>query len=107
MLNTSNKNNNNTRILELIKNSVPYYFFIISLTRIQHVTLIRRKGIFYIPSFRSIVCMYWYRLHKSGFKRTPVVLLCPTMKGLVEDTMCNIQISTEGMMVISGTVTGS
>ena len=46
-----------------------------------------KERCFYPPYVRSRGCMYLYRFHKSGFKRTPVVLMCPTVQGLVEDVM--------------------
>ena len=55
--------------------------------------------------------MNWYRFQKSGFNSPPVVLTCMTMQGLVEYVMYvsqgRIPMSTEGIIVISGTVPGA
>ena len=42
--------------------------------------------------------MYWYRLQKAEFKITLIVLICPTMKGLVEVTMY----ISQGELIMSG-----
>ena len=44
MINASNNNPNTARILELIKYTIPYQLFIFSHTRLQQVTLTKRKG---------------------------------------------------------------
>ena len=50
-------------------------------------------------------------LQKPGFKSTPVVLLCPTLQGLVEYAIYVSQgkmpIPTEGILIISGTMSGA
>ena len=71
-----------------------------------------QKGFFLnLPSFRSRVCLHWYRFQKSGLKSTPVVLLCPTMQGLAEDAIYvsqgGLPMSAEGMLVISRSVPGA
>ena len=108
MFNTSNNYNNNTRILEFIKYSVPCYFFTLSHTWIQYVTLTTSEGIFYLPYFISRGCLHFYRFQKSVFKNTPVVLQCTTMQVLVEGAMYvsqgKIPMSTEGMLIPSRTV---
>ena len=57
MFNTSNNNNVTTRILELIKHPAPDYFFILSNTRIQCVTLTKGKVLIFHPSVQEDFCI--------------------------------------------------
>ena len=56
---------------------------------------------FYLLFFESIGYLHCYRFHQSGFKITPIVLLCTTMQGLVEDVMC---VSQGYILVFGGDV---
>ena len=100
MLNISNNNNNNsTRILELIKYPVPYYFFILSHTRIQCVTLTTRGSvilsyIFQVKRISTFFCFGYY-----VFKSTPVVCTNLIMQGFKYYTM---YISHGGISVSGG-----
>ena len=70
-----------------------------------------KERYFYLPYVNSRICMNWYRFHQSGFKITPVVFPFPNMQVLVEDAIyvsqVEIPMSTEGMIVISGSVPGA
>ena len=98
-------------IYTIFEKTFRFSFFVLIHTRLQRVTLTTRKGFLYLPSFSSRGCLHWYRLQKSGFKSTSVVLICPTIQGLVEDAMYfsqgGIPMSTEAMLVISGSMHGA
>ena len=70
-----------------------------------------KERCFYLTSVRPRGCLHWYRFQQSGFKITPVVLPQPTMQILMEEAKYvyqgNIPISTEGILVISGSVPGA
>ena len=55
--------------------------------------------------------MHLHIFQQLRFKITPVVLMCPTMQGLVEDAIYvsqgKIPMPTEGMLVTSGYVPGT
>ena len=52
-----------------------------------HMVFSIKQGVFYIQNFRLIGCMNCFRLHKTRFKITLVVLQHPDMQSLVEDEM--------------------
>ena len=72
MLNTSNNDNINTITLKLIKHPVPDYFSILIQTRLQRVTLTKRKAFsIFHPSGQEDVYIF-IRSRNRGLKAPPL-----------------------------------